>query len=392
MPDRLTRPAHTRLAHTRLAPLRPVAILAALAVLGGCASSSAQQPDAGTPAPASSTATGATATPSQNLPWPVKTRQHLDTWLHGFAMIQDDTARVPFFRPGYREQMIVLRNRQNVTSLLDQNREKLRAGLAARPQLINAQFFPFQVNSWEETRQFIDYFLRAEGDPRRAGNQDVAQMIAIVAQYFPSAADRQWLQLFMQSLEDERAKFYNLYWINTQRERAPVLAAADSVWQRVARPKLQGFLNNNQLANGELLLSLPLAGEGRTQLGDKRTNAIAVTFPESRENAAEAVYGFVHEAALPLATTAVSDNVTPNDRRNGVADRYLSNAVVIGGYAILQKAVPELAEGYARFYLRTAGRPVPSSGAGAALEREFALPQGIRDGMQRQIDIALGGI
>jgi hypothetical protein len=385
MPDRLTRPAI-------LAALPSLALLACLG-LAACASGGSQDTSSN-PAPAGGATAGTpgTPSPSQNNPWPVKTRQHLDTWLHGFAMIQDDTAKVPFFRPGYREQMIVIRNRQNVTSALDANRERLRAGLAARPQLINAQFFPFQVTSWEETRQFVDFFLRAEGDPQRAGNAQVAQMIAIVAQYFPAKADREWLQTFMVSIEDERTKFYNLYWINTQRERAPVLAATDSVWQLVARPRLQAFLRNNQLANGELLLSLPLAGEGRTMLGNKAVNSIAVTFPETRAGAAEAVYGFVHEAALPLATTTVNDNVTPSERRDGVADRYLSSAVVYGGYLIMQKAVPDMAEGYARFYLRVAGRPSPATGAGAALEREFALPPSIRDGMKRQIDIALGGI
>jgi len=240
--------------------LRSFALAASLLVLAACGSSG-QQEAAATPTP--STGSGATtpATPARNNPWPVKTRQHLDTWLHGFAMLQDDTAKVPFFRRGYREEMIVARNRQNVgVTALDANREKLRAGLATRPQLINAQFFPFQVSSWEETRQFVDFFIRAEGDPRRAGNQEVAQMIAIVAQYFPNKADRDWLQLFMTSIEDERTKFYQTYWINEQRARASALAATDSVWQNVLRPKMQGFLNNNQLANGELLLSLPLGG------------------------------------------------------------------------------------------------------------------------------------
>ena len=386
---------------SRLAPivrgLRPLAVAATLSLatlaLNACASGGSSEGD-GTPAPTggASATTPAATTPSQNKPWPIKTRQHLDTWLHGFAMIQDDTARIPFFRPGYREQMIVLRNSQGVTSLLDQNRDKLRAGLASHPNLINAQFFPFQVTSWEETRQFIDYFLRAEGDSRRAQNQQIQQMIAIVGQYFPAAADRQWLQLFMQSIEDERTKFYNLYWINTQQKRAPVLAATDSLWQLQVRPKLQSYARNNQMANGELLLSLPLGGEGRTQLGNSTRNVIAVTFPETREHAADAVFVFVHELALPLATTAVSDNVTPTERRNGVADRYLSSAVVYGGYLVFKKILPDMAEDYARFYLRSAGRPAPTTGAGAALEREFTMPQGIRDAMQRQIDIALGGI
>jgi hypothetical protein len=372
--------------------LRSFALAASFLVLAACGSSG-QEEAAATPTPSTGGAATTPATPARNNPWPVKTRQHLDTWLHGFAMLQDDTAKVPFFRRGYREEMIVARNRQNVgVTALDANREKLRAGLAVRPQLINAQFFPFQVASWEETRQFVDFFIRAEGDPRRAGNQEVAQMIAIVAQYFPSKADRDWLQLFMTSIEDERTKFYQTYWINEQRARASALAATDSLWQNALRPKMQGFLNNNQLANGELLLSLPLGGEGRTQLGGKRVNAIATSYPATREAAAEAVYTFVHEAALPLAATAVGDNVTPAERRDGLADRYAANAVVLGGLAILRKSAPEHAEGYARFYLREAGRTPPATNAAAALEREFTLPENIRTAMLRQIDIALGGI
>jgi hypothetical protein len=357
--------------------------------LAACGSSG-QQEAAAAPAPA---ADAAGATTPRNLPWPVKTRQHLDTWLHGFAMLQDDTARVPFFRRGYREQMIVAKNRLNVgVTALDANRDQLRRGLAARPQLINAQFFPFQVNSWEEIRQFVDFFIRAEGNPQRAGHQEVAQLIAIVAQYFPTKADRDWLQLFMTSMEDERTRFYQSYWIAEQRNRAGALAAVDSLWQYTVRPRMQGFLNNSQLANGELLLSLPIGGEGRTQLGGKRTNAIATAYPATREAAAEAIYTFVHEAALPLASTAVNDNVTPAERREGVAERYASSAVVLGGLAILRKTAPDLVDGYARFYLREAGRTPPASNAAAALEGEFTLPANIREAMLRQIDIALGGI
>jgi len=89
-------------------------------------------------------------------------------------------------------------------------------------------------------------------------------------------------------------------------------------------------------------------------------NAIATSYPATREAAAEAVYTFVHEAALPLAATAVGDNVTPAERRDGLADRYAASAVVLGGLAILRKSAPEHAEGYARFYLREAGRTPPS--------------------------------
>src|SRR5882762_7425545 len=69
--------------------------------------------------------------------WPVKTREQVDLWLHGFAMLQEDTTFVPFFKRGYSTEMIVLKNKANVVTQLDANREKLRARLATNPQLIN---------------------------------------------------------------------------------------------------------------------------------------------------------------------------------------------------------------------------------------------------------------
>ena len=36
--------------------------------------------------------------------WPINTYEHVDLWLHGFAMIQDDTTLVPFFRRGYKAE------------------------------------------------------------------------------------------------------------------------------------------------------------------------------------------------------------------------------------------------------------------------------------------------
>ena len=346
---------------------------------------------AGTPSPTGD-ATGAGTTVSPDQPWPMKTRFHVDLWLHGFAMVQDDTAMIPYFQRGYRDQLVVRRNQAGATTLLDQNRERLRARLAQNPGLVNAQFLILDATSWEEMREVTEIFLQAEGNPQRGGSQEVAQAIYTVAQYFPTPADRDWLRLFVQSLEDERAKFYQSYWNDTQRERAPVLAAADSVWQRVARPRLQSYLNNTQQAGGDLILSLPLDGEGRSSPRGKRNSIVAVTFPARVEDAAHATYVFVHEAAIQVASVAVADNITPTQRREGLADRYTSAATVIAGRMVLRKLVPELADGYARYYLRSAGRTAPAGDPGAAFDAAFQVPADIRNAMQRQVDVTLGGI
>src|SRR5437660_1447498 len=83
-----------------------------------------------------------------------------------------------------------------------------------------------------------------------------------------------WLRLFVQSLADENTRFYQSYWSGEQAARAATRQAVDSVWQRLYRLRLQRFLNNTQQSNGELILSLPLDGEGRTVAYSKQQNLV----------------------------------------------------------------------------------------------------------------------
>ena len=323
--------------------------------------------------------------------WPIKTRAHVDLWLHGFAMLQEDTTFVPFFKRGYSTNMTVLKNRANVVSQLDANRDRLRARLAANPQLINAQFVPLSFSSWTEMAQAANLFIRAEGDPRAASSQLQANMIAFLAAYFQSSADRDWLRLFMNSLDDERTRFYHSYWVQQQREKANVLDEVDALWQGTYRPKMQKFLNNTQQAKGDILLSLPLNGEGRSQSTGKQANILTVTFPERPADAMEAIYVIAHEAVSAMANTAVIDNITPEQRRTGLGDRYTSAAAVRGGAFLLQRVAPEAADGYMRYYLRSVNRPVGSN-LQSSFNAAFALTDAIRDALNRQLDVVLGGI
>lgn len=363
---------------------RPFALLAsalAPAILSACASVGG-----GTSAETAPAATA--ATPAL---WPVKTREHVDLWLHGFAMLTDDTARVPYFQRGYRDAMVVRRNQRNVTTGLDVNRDALRQRLTVNPRLGNAQFVALYFGSWDEFVRFVELFQQANGDPRAAGNAQVARGIAVLAGYFTSAADREWLRLFLRSLDDERTRFYRDYWTAEQARRAPTLAAVDSLWQTRYRPRLQGFLNNTQQESGDILLSLPLNGEGRTITFSSRENLVAVGFPEQPANAVEAIYVVAHEAMNNIANQAVTDNTTPAEKQRGVDARYASAGLVRGGALLLAKLAPELVDGYARYYLRAAGI-TPSGDPNAQLATAFPLPPLIRDAIASQIQIVVGGI
>jgi len=357
-------------------------MLASCASVGGGGGGTATNGGAG---PADQTA-GA-----PNAVWPIKTREHVDLWLHGFALLQEDTTFVPFFKRGYSTNMIVLKNRANVVTQLDANRDRLRARLAANPQLINAQFVPLSFSSWAEMSPVVDLFIRAGGDPRAASSQQQAAAIAFLAAYFPSAADRDWLRLFMQSLTDESDKFYHSYWAEQQRERRNGLDLVDTLWQGKYRPRIQRFLNNTQQAQGDVLLSLPLDGEGRSLTNGKQANILTVTFPDRPNDAVQAIYVIAHEAVSGIASTAVKDNITPEQARTGIGERYQSAAAVRGGALLLQRTSPEIVDGYMRYYLNSVNR-APGVNPQATFIATFALPDTIRDALTRQLDVVLGGI
>lgn len=325
------------------------------------------------------------------LTWPVSTRAHIDLWLHGFALISPDTGRVPLFKRGYASRIAESKSRSNVQTSLDVNRDRLRARYETNRALLNAQFLAMRFESWEDLRQAIDLFLRAEGDPGRAGDRLAQEIIATFAQTFSTAADRDWLRLFALSLNDENERFYRAWWTQRQTDLAPVRERIQSLWAETYNTRFQPFLNNTQQQAGEWILSLPVNGEGRTFTFEKRSNIIVGTTPESRDAASDAIYVFAHEAVYGMATTAVVDNTTPNDRRSGVTDAFISAAAVRAGYLLLERIAPELAPGFARYYLREAAAPTTGD-LGAALTTAFPLPDAIREAINRQLAVILGGI
>ena len=359
---------------------RPTFKALTLLALAACASAGPGEP-LPAPAPAAGAQPGVT--------WAVATRAHIDLWLHGFAMISDDTGRVPAFKRGYAARIADAKSRAGVKTSLDVNRDRLRARYTANRSLLGAQFLAMRFSGWEDLRQAIDLFLRAEGDPGRASDRLAQEVIATFAQTFSTPADRDWLRLFALSLNDENERFYRSWWTQRQTDLAQVKERVQSMWTQTYNARFQPFLNNTQQQAGEWLLSIPLNGEGRTFSFEKRSNMIVGTMPESREAAPEALYVFAHEAVYGMAATAVVDNSTPNERRSGVADALIGAAAVRAGYQLLERIAPDLAPGYARYYLRDTPA---SSDLGAALASAFPLPEAIRDAINRQLAVILGGI
>jgi hypothetical protein len=317
----------------------------------------------------------------------------VDLWLHGFALLSNDSSStVPLFRRGYRDELTVLKNKANVLTQLDVNHDRLASQLTSSRLLINAQFVPFYFSSLDEMHAAIDRFVTSNGNPGAARSQAESAQLAVLASYFQSPTDRAWLALFASSLWDEDAKFYHSYWVQQQRERAGVIDSTTSMWEHLVRPRITRFLAGTQQKDGDIILSLPLGGEGRTLSGTGAPRAsYGVTFPATQPEVPEAMYVLAHEIVGSIGNAAIADNTSPAEQRNGVADRYSSAASVRGGLMLLQKFVPELADGYARYYVTAAGSR-PGANPRAQLASLFPLPDAIRDAIARQIDAVTSGI
>jgi hypothetical protein len=343
-------------------------------------------------APAVSTGGGA-STPAQaqtQAPvWPVITRLHVDLWLHGYAMLLRDTTTIPVFRRGYREHIQSVKSQRGVTTRLDVNRERLQSRLALSPALFNGQFAPMYFASFDQMKQVINLFLNADGNPGATNDATLRQYFAVLAQSYQTGADREWLRLFTESLEDERRQFYESYWTSEHGARISLVRATDSLWQGTYRLKLQRYLNNTQQEAGDFILALTLGGEGRTVNFGSRQNAVAATMPD--QDAREAIYVFTHEVVSAIVITAVNDNTTPVQKQEGLASRYITTGTVRAGAMLLQRVAPELVTGYTRYYLSQAGQST-SGDINARLVATFPLPDAIRQAFERQLDIVLGGI
>lgn|GEM_PF-274052 len=348
--------------------------------------------------------------------WPIKTSAHVDGWLHAFALIQEDTAHVPLFRRGYRDSLIVVKNRANLVTALDSNYQMLMKRLSNAPGYQNAQFLALQFANWEQmyaaAEQLLDGPRRQAatsneggrgssigtfGGPDRKGtandtDESRAKGAAAFGAVFRSAEDKLWLRMFINGVNDEQTRFFAREHSRLVRSRSAVVTAVDSLWQRVYRERFQRFLTNTGQHNGDVLLSIPIGGEGRVGVGRERQTVIVLPFPGRVEDARDAIVVLAHEVVGGVTASVLSENATAADQRAGTVDRMLPLAQVRAGAMLLERVAPELSAPYMSFYLMQSGVKLDVSRLLADFQRTFDIPAAVRDGLRRKIDAAVRGL
>jgi hypothetical protein len=92
-----------------------------------------------------------------------------------------------------------------------------------------------------------------------------------------------------------------------------------------------------------------------------------------------------------MVSSAVNDNTTPTEQRMGTAARYNAYGSVRAGAMLLQRTAPEIVDGYIRFYLAQANQPTTGD-IRSRFTSVFGLPDVIRESIDRQLQVVLGGI
>ncbi len=93
-----------------------------------------------------------------------------------------------------------------------------------------------------------------------------------------------------------------------------------------------------------------------------------------------------------LVGSVVADNTTPAEQRAGAADRLVALGQVRAGALLLERIAPELLDPYMRYYLAAVGDADGTGSLAERFARRFDIPPIIREALQRQIEIVLGGI
>jgi len=321
--------------------------------------------------------------------WPIKTSEPVDLWLHAFALLTDDSTKVPLYRRGYRDSITVVKNRLNVLTALDTNRAYLSRQMAGSQKYQQAQLLAFEFGTWEAMRASAERYIQGNSDTRRSNGADRDAGMSSFARLFPSAADRDFLRVLVDGVQDERIKFYGAEHARLVRSRSAVVTAIDSLWQRTYRARFERFLVGSGQRNADIVLSMPVGAEGRTGLGRERQVSIAVPFPDRVSDAPDALMVLAHEMTAGIVAAVVRDNSTVVEQRSGAMDRLAVITQVRAGAMLIARVAPELSDAYMRYYLGQTGVAVQSGDVTPAFTRAFEISATVRDDVQRQIGLAL---
>lgn len=315
--------------------------------------------------------------------WRFSVDEHVALWYHGLAISDAGSAgslAVPMYRNGYAAEVDAARRRLGGGTPLTST---VGSRLESSGAIDGLQFMPLYFSSFEQIRQAVDVWNRADGDPNRAADAQTQAVIAFLSQRFPNAAQRTAVVDFVAALEQERTAFFARWWQESQ--PTGLAQEAEALW-RSLQPQMVAFLRYTDAGGGHATLVPALRGEGRAESG----RGIAVTAVGGRngEDARVIVGRVLHELAYPIAAEAIADAVAPARIREIGQETLVSRAAVRAGAMVIERIAPELLSAYTDDYIRAAG----GDPGRTTLIRQFPLPDELVPALESSVQLATAGI
>jgi hypothetical protein len=358
--------------------------IAAVVLLAGCAVPGSQ---AGSPEPGAQAGTGILV-PREG--WRFSASEHLSLWYHGLSYVLPplDTMALPIYHLAERERALAAARRAGVSRTpIEAAADSIAREFAGSSSYEQLQFLPLYFEDAAALFNAIRVWDQAQGNPQGAGSQQGAQAVALLSSMFETPRLRRWVVLFANTLQAERTAWYSAYWAQREPELRTLAQSAEREWRTLEAP-LAPLFRYLQLTGGEALLTPSLGGEGRT-VTERSFVRSAVGAPTGSTAGADVAFSLLHELMFSVVGEVVTENLAPARLRDLGQDAVTSVAAVRAGALALARLAPARADGYQRFYLRSAGR----SGTGdAAFRAAFPLPAELESALPRAVEQALAGI
>lgn len=329
--------------------------------------------------------------------WRVGTAEHIALWYHALALTlapveRADSFAVPRFAPGYADSATAIKRRRGVEPTPLDERAAEFGRIFQQDGYQGLQFVPLYFQNSEALFSGIDLWSQVGGDPRRVGSAAGAQVVAFLTRLFPRAAQRRAVIEWAGLVREEQQRFYTAYWQERGAALQTVVATVQGDWDALA-PALSNYLDYMRLQRGEIFLVPALGPEGRMVTRGTAAPRVAVLAPPVNRHE-DAVWSFIHELLYPLVGEVIRDYVAPARLREIGEESLTSRSAVRGGAILLDRAAPERAPRYRRYFLEAAGHQVPSGASelNEAFVRAFPLPPELEQGLETAVTQALAGI
>jgi len=314
-----------------------------------------------------------------------------DLWFHGMALVDPQgPGPNPLYDPAYPHRVRQAKESVGVyPTVLDREVGRFRDAFRKDPALEVLHFLPLYFVGVGRVEIFEALKLLATqpaGIPRSPSPQ-TSMGLAAIGSVLQSPEQRALLGEFLAALEAEWDSFLGRELRSEALNKEDLLRSAQSLWDQRFQPALAPFLSGTDLPGGIVALSPALGTEGRVFAGSPqswRDNVVAVQYPVGQGMAKNAIYLLIRELSFSVSRQASTR--TGVERGRFDEEALVARGAIRGGALLLERDLPEEAEGFKKFFLEQGGFSAQAGGVNQAFQDAFALKPAFLDALREMIE------